>query len=196
MSVRYRSNLASKPFGRYRATNVSLALILILFLGFAVWQIVAVAEYNDTLEELREGEQRVRAEWEVFGNRINELEVLLGHPDAVEEIAKIRFLNEIIERKEFSWTLLLREVERTIPETAYIVSMSPNINDSGDVRLEMEARVETVDALAEFLTNFGDNPAFANINVFVEEVGEVEDSLERRFLVEVDYEPSGLGRDQ
>jgi Tfp pilus assembly protein PilN len=191
MSAHYQLNLASRRFRHHRATNIMLAVILVLIVGFTAWQAVAVADYSEALVQLRTGEQAARVEWESLGNRINELEARFGRSDAVEGIAEIRYLNEIIERKRFSWTLLLREIERTVPRAVYIVSLTPNISDTGAVRLQMEARAETLDALIRFLTNLGDNPAFDKVIVPAEERDEVEDGMERRFLIEVDYMPMG-----
>ena len=191
MTRRYRLNLASQRFGHYRATNIMLVVILVLIVGFTAWQGIAVAGYTEALDRLRAEEQAARVEWEFLGNRIDELEARLLRPDAVDEIAEIRFLNEIIERKQFSWTLLLREIERTIPRAVYIVSLTPNISESGAVRLQMEASAETLDARIRFLTNLGDNPAFDKVIVRAEELNEVEDRMEGRFLMEVDYMPSG-----
>lgn len=191
MSPRYRLNLASQRFTRYRAMNVMLVVVLLLIVGFTAWQAVEVAGYTESLERLRSEEQAARVQWEFLGARIDQLETRLARRDSVETIAEVRFLNEIIERKQFSWTLLLREIERTIPRAVYIVSLTPNISESGTVRLQMEARAETLDALIRFLTNLGDNPAFDKVIVPAEELNEVEDRIERRFLMEVDYNPSG-----
>lgn len=191
MSPRYRLNLASQRFTRYRAMNMMLLVVLILIVGFSTWQAVAVARYTESLERRRSQEQEARVSWEFLGDRIDELEARLGRRDSVETISEIQFLNRIIERKQFSWTLLLREIERTIPRAVYIVSLTPNISESGDVRLRMEARAETLDALIRFLTNLGDNPAFDKVIVPAEELNEVEDRIERSFLMEVDYIPSG-----
>ena len=191
MSPRYRLNLAAQPFRRYRVMNVMLLVALVLIVGFTAWQAVRVAGYTESLEQLRSEEQDARVEWEFLGGRIDELEALLDRPNSIETIAEIRFLNEIIERKQFSWTLLLREIERTIPRAVYIVSLTPDISESGAVRLQMEARAEVFDALIRFLTNLGDSSAFDKVIVPAEERNEVDDRLERRMLIEVDYTPFG-----
>jgi Tfp pilus assembly protein PilN len=190
MSPRYQLNLAAQPFRSYRGANLVLAVILVLIVGFTLWQASQFSAYTEDLEQLRVQEQAARVQWQFLGTRVEELRSRLGRSDTIEAIDEIRFLNEIVERKQFSWTLLLREIERTIPRTVYIVSLTPQISDRGFVRVRMEARGESVDALTLFLTNLGDNSAFDNVTVSVEEVGEVDGRMERRLLMEVDYTPS------
>jgi len=190
MSPRYQLNLAAQPFRSYRGANLVLPVILVLIVGFTLWQASQFSAYTEDLEQLRVQEQAARVQWQFLGTRVEELRSRLGRSDTIEAIDEIRFLNEIVERKQFSWTLLLREIERTIPRTVYIVSLTPQISDRGFVRVRMEARGESVDALTLFLTNLGDNSAFDNVTVSVEEVGEVDGRMERRLLMEVDYTPS------
>lgn len=195
MTPRYHLNLASRRFRRYRSTNLVLVLLLAAILGFGVWEGIGLSRYSAGLVELRSLEQEARVEWESLGTRIEELREQLQGPEALEDIDEIRFLNTIQERKQFSWTMLLREIEQAIPRTVYIVSLAPNIDETGTVWLEMEARGRSVEALSLFLSNVEDSPLFSDVTVILEEQGEVPDSVgiseERRMLIQVDYRPPG-----
>jgi Tfp pilus assembly protein PilN len=190
MGGRYRLNLARQPFRRYRVTNLVLLGILFLIIGFGAWQAAEFSGYTEQVRSLRGQEQATRVRWENLGSRIDEIRSRLGRPEAAAEIDEIRFLNEIFARKRFSWTLLLGQIEQTIPRAVYIVSLTPNVSDADIVRLEMEVRAEGVDALTDFLRNLEDSPSFQNVSVTIEEPAEVQGRMERRMLTQVDYLPS------
>ena len=195
MTARYHLNLANRRFRRYRLTNLVLGMVLAAIVGFGVWEGIGLSRYSTGLVELRALEREARVEWEFLGTRIEELRDQLQRPDALEDIAEIRFLNTIQERKRFSWTILLREIEQAIPRTVYIVSLAPNIDETGRVWIEMEARGRSVDALSLFLSNVEASPLFSDVAVILEEQGEAQDgevnSAERRMLIQVDYRPPG-----
>jgi Tfp pilus assembly protein PilN len=190
VSSRYHLNLAARPFRRYRLTNLALAVVLLLILGFGAWQGIAFMRYSEDLVELRRLEQDARVEWEFLGTQVAEVQEQLRRPEAVETMAEIRFLNSVIERKRFSWTLLLREIERLMPRTVRIVTLVPNFSDLEVVSLQMEARGQSVDALSQFLSNLGDSPRFSDVTVSVEEAAQVQGRLEIRWLTRVDYRPT------
>ena len=195
MTARYHLNLANRRFRRYRLTNLVLGMVLAAIVGFGVWEGIGLSRYSTGLVELRALEREARVEWEFLGTRIEELRDQLQRPDALEDIEEIRFLNTIQERKRFSWTILLREIEQAIPRTVYIVSLAPNIDETGRVWIEMEARGRSVDALSLFLSNVEASPLFSDVAVILEEQGEAQDgevnSAERRMLIQVDYRPPG-----
>ncbi len=195
MTARYHLNLANRRFRRYRLTNLVLGMVLAAIVGFGVWEGIGLSRYSTGLVELRALEREARVEWEFLEARIEELQEQLQRPDALEDIEEIRFLNTIQERKRFSWTILLREIEQAIPRTVYIVSLAPNIDETGRVWIEMEARGRSVDALSLFLSNVEASPLFSDVAVILEEQGEAQDgevnSAERRMLIQVDYRPLG-----
>ena len=195
MTARYHLNLANRRFRRYRLTNLVLGMVLAAIVCFGVWEGIGLSRYSTGLVELRALEREARVEWEFLGARIEELQEQLQRPDALEDIEEIRFLNTIQERKRFSWTILLREIEQAIPRTVYIVSLAPNIDETGRVWIEMEARGRSVDALSLFLSNVEASPLFSDVAVILEEQGEAQDgevnSAERRMLIQVDYRPPG-----
>ena len=195
MTTRYHLNLANRRFRRYRLTNLVLGIVLAAIVGFGVWEGIGLSRYSTGLVELRALEREARVEWEFLGARIEELRDQLQRPDALEDIEEIRFLNTIHERKRFSWTMLLREIEQAIPRTVYIVSLAPNIDEDGSFWIETEARGRSVDALSLFLSNLEASPLFSDVSVVLEEQGEDQDgevnSAERRMLIQVDYRPPG-----
>lgn len=192
MSPKYKLNLAERPFRRYRATNMALAAVLVGLIAFGAWQFVSYRDYAVQLEELRRDQEVVFARWESVGARIDEFESRLGRPASATAAEEVRFLNQVLARKQFSWTTLLLDMEAAMPRWVYLVSLAPGINGVGDVRLRMEARGRSVDDLTQFLSSLESSPAFSNVIVTVEERGEVDGRVETRMLVDVNYDAAAI----
>ncbi len=192
MSSRYRFNLAERPFRRYRAANLVLAGTFVALAGFGGWQFFAYQAASSELAGLRAGQQVALEEWNVLGARVAEFELRLGRPDSAAAAEEVRFLNQILARKGFSWTTLLLDMEETMPRWVYLVSLAPGINGFGDVRLRMEARGRSVDDLSRFLSDLENSPAFSNVVVSIEERGIVDGREETRMLIDVNYDAAAI----
>jgi type IV pilus assembly protein PilN len=192
MSPTYRLNLAERPFRPYRKVNLAMAVLLVALGAFAAWQFLEYRESSANLERLRAEQQTALAEWSALGERIGEYEIRLGQPDSEVAAEEVRFLNQILARKQFSWTTLLLDMEATMPRWVYLVSLAPGISGVGDVRLRMEARGRSVDDLSQFLADLEDSSAFSNVIVSIEERGMVEGRVETRMLIDVDYDAAAI----
>ena len=49
-----------------------------------------------------------------------------------------QFLNELIQRKAFSWTRVFEDLERVMPASLHVVSLKPELNDQNQLQLEMK----------------------------------------------------------
>ena len=49
-----------------------------------------------------------------------------------------QFLNELIQRKAFSWTRVFEDLERVMPTSLHVVSLKPELNDQNQLQLEMK----------------------------------------------------------
>jgi type IV pilus assembly protein PilN len=48
-----------------------------------------------------------------------------------------RYLNELIERKAFSWTRVLENLEKVMPPRVHLVSISPQLDENNELALKM-----------------------------------------------------------
>ena len=60
-----------------------------------------------------------------------------------------QFLNDLIQRKAFSWTRVFEDLERVMPPSVHVVSVKPEVNDQNQLEVEMKIagdnRVNAVD---------------------------------------------------
>ncbi len=187
--MKYLLNVSNNPFPHYRTANVLLSGVLVLTVVFSTWQLVSLREYAGGVRELAAIEQDVRVEWESLGDQIADIDGRLRRPEALAEIEEVRFLNTVIERQRFSWTLLLDDIERLIPRAVYLVALQPQIGDSGEVFVRLVARGRTVDALSQFIRDLESTDTFRDVAVSSEARGGIEGNSEIQLTMTVQYMP-------
>lgn len=53
-----------------------------------------------------------------------------------------QFLNELIQRKAFSWTRVFEDLERVMPSNLHVVALKPELNDQNQLQLEMKVAAD------------------------------------------------------
>jgi hypothetical protein len=157
-----RTNLSTRPFYNIRAVQAVLGAcvaIVILFTMFNVISLVrlaasqrslgarAVQAQNDATK-LRADAARVRAQVDA-----KELEVVSG---------AAREAKSIIEMRSFSWTDLLAQFEKTLPENVRITAVQPRVED-GRFVIGMRVEARQIGDLEKFLEDLEMTGAFRNV---------------------------------
>jgi Tfp pilus assembly protein PilN len=62
-----------------------------------------------------------------------------------------QFLNGLIQRKSFSWTRVFEDLEQVMPPNLHVVSLRPEMNDQGQMELEMKIACDTRGAAVELV---------------------------------------------
>ncbi len=187
--MKYHLNLSKTPFPHYRTANILLSGVVVLTLAFSAWQMLSLRGYVEEVRGLAAIEQEVRVEWESLGDQIEDIDGRLRRPEALAEIDEVRFLNAVIERQRFSWSLLLKEIERVIPRAVYLVALEPAIGESGEVLVRLEARGQTIDALSQFIRDLEGTDTFRDVAVSSEARGGADGLSEIQLTMTVQYMP-------
>jgi hypothetical protein len=158
-----RTNLSTRPFYNIRAVQAALgalAAFVILFTMFNVISLLqlaasqrslgarAVQAQNDATK-LRGDAARVRAQVDA-----KELEVVS---------AAAREAKSIIEMRAFSWTELLAEFEKTLPENVRITAVQPRLEKDGRFIIGMRVEAREIGDLEKFLEELEMTGAFRNV---------------------------------
>lgn len=107
LSSRYRVEMAS-----YRTWLISGCLGLLLGIAWSLWQGVLIYEESQVIEtelgRVRQLDQKVMAEARNEGINLSE--------DALRRLSsEVDLANQLLEKRAFSWTTFLTELEQTIP---------------------------------------------------------------------------------
>lgn len=151
-AARLSLNLASHPLRNRRFFYLllfSLVIVLLLFSFLAgkifieykykAQEIMATAEETDQLIKDARGEE------ETFSGRIEDA--------IIKYKGKVDLINSIILGKSFSWIEFLSDLENSLPDSSYIVSMAPTLTEDSKMQLSLKVAYSSVDDLLKLYNN-------------------------------------------
>jgi type IV pilus assembly protein PilN len=136
--MRLDINLATRPYedarefwARWGLGVGLLGLLTLVLISLAVHGWVKAGRDRQSIRHLEqqiEEKDRERAQAQAF----LALEMNRSTRD------QSQFLNELIQRKAFSWTRVFEDLERVMPTNLHVVSLKPELNDENQLQLEMK----------------------------------------------------------
>jgi type IV pilus assembly protein PilN len=149
--MRLDINLATRPYEDARefwarwGLGVGLLAVLTLFLiGLAVneWKNAGrdrqeIARLNAQIDERDRERAQAQAFLDLTANRSTR--------------DQSQFLNGLIQRKSFSWTRVFEDLERVMPSNLHVMSLRPEMNDQGEMELDMKVACDTRAAAIELV---------------------------------------------
>ncbi len=158
-------NLASQPYEDARqfwlrwgtaVGAVGLVTLVLLTLTITGW-VNARRDHNAMAEKraLIADRDNIRANAEEFLNR----------PENRNTRDTSQFLNELIERKAFSWTLVLENLEKVMPPRVHVVSIHPELDEDNQLALKMTVAGDSRDRAIELSRRMEDSGRFAQTDI-------------------------------
>ena len=141
--MRLNINLASQPYEDSRQFWVYWGTGLgLLALATALLVFMAV---NGFIEGSRDRQQmaKLKSELAEFDQEKNQAQAMLNQPQNREVRDRSRFLNELFERKAFSWTLAFQQLEQVMPAHLHVISIHPGISADNNLELRLVVGGET-----------------------------------------------------
>lgn len=160
MSVRL--NFSRRPFKDYRP--VYLTTVVAGILGILLFSLNLRDFYS-----FRRRAAGTRAEIARLNDSAARLEQ--GAADTRQRLASLRLkelqaesarLNALLREREFSWMVLLRQLEHVLPGEVFITRLSPQIAADGTVQVEIACVGKTPDSIVKTLTAFEHDPRFTH----------------------------------
>src|SRR5205809_2527461 len=143
--MRIDINLASQPyedsrrFWTYWGTGLAL---LVIATGMLVF--LAVTGFMNARRD-RQQISNLESKLAAFSQEKNHAESMLNQPQNRVIRDRSRFLNELFERKAFSWTRLFEDLERVMPAHLHVVSIHPDLSKDNNIEIKMVVGGETRD---------------------------------------------------
>jgi type IV pilus assembly protein PilN len=163
--MRLDINLASQPYEDARqfwmrwGTAVFAVGVLTLFL----LTLTITGWFNARRDHIAMAEKRA-----LIADRDRkraEAEQILNLPENRNTRDTSQFLNELIERKAFSWTRVLENLEKVMPPRVHLVSISPGLDDDNQLTLKMTVAGNSWDRALELARNMEDSRRFAQTSI-------------------------------
>ena len=76
-------------------------------------------------------------------------EAFLNQPENRTTRDQSQFINELIERKSFSWTRVLEDLEKVMPPRVHLVSIHPELDEENQLALKMVVAGDSRDRAIE-----------------------------------------------
>jgi type IV pilus assembly protein PilN len=92
-------------------------------------------------------------------------EEILNRPENRSTRDESRFLNQLIERKSFSWTRVLEDMEKVMPARVHLVSIHPELDDENQLALKMVVAGQSRDRGIELAQRMEDSRRFTQTHV-------------------------------
>lgn len=185
-------NLASQPFRRERAQNVGLGLVCVLLtcsflVGLSLF--FAARRHADDIRHVintQETElQKLRRDEGGFTS-------FLAKPDNADVFSRNVFLNELIARRAVSWTVVFRDLEKTLPTNMRLEGLRlPQVSGqdatgTNRVMLDMIVGTTQPETFIELLKRLQQSPLFGDAQVLGQQPPTQNDPL-FKFRVTVAY---------
>jgi Tfp pilus assembly protein PilN len=144
-------NLATRPRRNRRLYAVAvwgLAVGLVALAGLGAF---AVLKYGGEISRLKAemaATSRVRDE---ASREEKRLKADIGREEKISQ-GRVDLVNAIIQRKMFSWTGFLTELEKALPGPSYLTALSPSFMADGRVAVQMRVTSRSLDDLLAFIT--------------------------------------------
>ncbi len=134
---RLRLNLATRPLRNRRLfflifslLLLFLAVILVNGLRIYVTYFMKSADVEESLKQVETVKRETQKEEKKLIARIEEAKVIHGK--------KVNFINSLLVKKSFSWTVFLTHLEQTLPRGSYVTRLNPVFREED---LQMEVRL-------------------------------------------------------
>ncbi len=130
-------NLASQPYQdarrfwlRWGGVLVALSLLTIILVYSALTGWVSARKDRDLI---RQRQAQIAAR----DHEKTQAEALLSRPEHRNTRDRSQFLNDLFQRKAFSWTKVFEDLERVMPPRLHVVSIRPEMGSDAGLNIKL-----------------------------------------------------------
>jgi len=191
--MRVNLNLASQKYEDVRRflsiARMSIAglSMLLLFLAFLTW-----INYNDTKSSsarISDLKQRIAA----LQAKRSAAEAFENRPENKDVNQQKNFWNAEIEKKRFSWTQILNDLQKIMPGRAYVSSVAPVLGPDNVFKVKLSIVGEKYENALDLVKKMENSERFHNPKIIAErQVKDKQSGAIQQFEIEIEtaYIPS------
>jgi type IV pilus assembly protein PilN len=168
--MRLDINLASNPYQDARQFWLRWGSALLL-LGILTLALLAIT-VNGFLSARRDRSEMANLRRQIAerDEKRRNAEVFLNRAENRTTRDESQFLNELIQRKSFSWTRVLEDLEKVMPARVHLVSIHPSFDADNQLSLKMVVAGDSRERGIELARRMEDSRRFAQTYVSQEHV--------------------------
>ncbi len=135
--MRLTINLATRPYVEldriFRQLRIAIAALAVLAVGMMIWLHARTGQAREQARELQEIQARTAT---LQAERARN-EAKLRQSGNAAVLQQVDFMNALFQRKSFSWTAVLMDLEDVLPAGVQVTSIDPQIASTGEVSIRM-----------------------------------------------------------
>jgi Tfp pilus assembly protein PilN len=185
-----RTNLSTRPFYNERLVSAILGLVALVILALTVFNVVQLTSLSRRNRALSASVTRAETEATELRQKASRARAQVDRERLQAVLEASQEANRLIDRRVFSWTGLLNQLETTLPPDVRIQSIRPS-SDEGVLTLSMTVFARRPEDVDDFITRLEGTGAFRNV-VPRQDSTTPEGLLE--VLLEGRYVPPAAGR--
>jgi type IV pilus assembly protein PilN len=159
--MRLDINLASQPYEdarqfwtRWGTALAAAAIVTLALLAITVSGWFAARRDHAKIADLR-------AQIAQRDGKRQQAQEFLNRPENRSTRDQSQVLNELIERKSFSWTRVLEDLEKVMPSRVHLVSIHPELDEANQLKLKMAVAGDSRDRALELERRMEDSRRFS-----------------------------------
>ena len=135
--MRVTVNLATRPYVEldriFRQLRIAIGVLALVAIGLLLWLHQRSAVVREQAREL----QAIQAKTAALTAERARNEARLREPANAAVLQQVQFLNALFQRKSFSWTAVLMDLESVLPAGVQVTSIDPQVAASGEVSIHL-----------------------------------------------------------
>ena len=135
--MRLTINLATRPYVEldriFQQLRIAIAVLAVIAVAMAIWLHSRSAQAREQERQI----QAIQAKTAALDAERTRNEARLQQPQNAAVVQQVDFLNALFQRKSFSWTAVLMDLEEVLPAGVQVTSIDPQIAPSGEVNIRM-----------------------------------------------------------
>ena len=143
--MRVDINLASQPYQdakqfwlRWGGALVALGLLTLILVYSALTGWISASKDRELIRQ-REAQIAARTQEK------SQAEALLNRPEHRSTRDRSQYLNDLFQRKAFSWTKVFEDLERVMPPRLHVVSIRPEMGSEAELNIKLVVAGESRD---------------------------------------------------
>jgi len=135
--MRVSVNLASRPFIELRPLFARLRIAMAALALLAVVLTVGLRVLSKRVDAAEAQMDQLRNQTSVLDNERHANETRMRQPQNQAVLERSRLLNDVFQRKSFSWTAVMMDLENVLPSGVQVTSIQPVITPDGEVNIRL-----------------------------------------------------------
>jgi hypothetical protein len=193
--MRLKLNLATQPYEDARQFAIAWGSVVGVLLLLVIVLSVGVVNRWHRYRQMSSDLNRERQILQDLDAKQREGLAILNRPENLDVREKSAFINDLITRKQVSWTTIFTDLEQLMPPRLHVLGVEP-ISKDGKVQVQMLLAGESRDRVAELAGRMEKSNAFRDVLIDTEAAGELQPGRQRtpnddqyRFRITAEFMP-------